>query len=72
MQLAGQGTGIFFPDGAILRLILGGCRDGVRLRCLLLLLLTFGVGTFAVAAGAFAAFASVTLALTALSLVCCA
>ncbi len=66
MQLAGQGTLYFFvPDGALVRLVLGGCSGGVRLGCLLLLL---GVRTLAVA-GAFA-FAAVTLAFTALSLVC--
>jgi hypothetical protein len=69
VQLAGQGTLIFVPDCAMLRLFVDGCSDGVRLRCLLLLLLTFGVVALAVA-GAFAAFAAVTLALTALSLVC--
>ncbi len=69
MQLAGQGTLYFFvPDGALLRLVLGGCSGGVRLWSLLLLLLPFGVRTLAVA-GAFA-FAAVTLAFTALSLVC--
>ncbi len=70
MQLAGQGTLYFFvPDDALLRVVLGGCRGGVRLWCLLLLLLPF-VRILAIAiAGAFA-FAAVTLALTALSLVC--
>ncbi len=69
MQLAGQGTlYLFVPDDALLRLVLVGCSDGVRLWCLLLRLLPFGVSTLAVA-GAFA-FAAVTLALTALSLVC--
>ena len=68
MQLAGQGTLYFFvPDDALVRVVLGGCRGGVRLWCLLLLLLSF-VRTLAIA-GAFA-FAAVTLAFTALSLVC--
>ena len=68
MQLAGQGTLYFFvPDDALLQLVLGGCSGGVRLWYLLLPLLPFGVRTLAVA-GAFA-FAAVTLALTALSLV---
>ena len=68
MQLAGQGTLYFFvPDDALLRVVLGGCRGGVRLWCVLLLLLPF-VRTLATA-GAFA-FAAVTLAFTALSLVC--
>ncbi len=68
MQLAGQGTLYFFvSDDALLQLVLGGGSGGVRLWCLLLLLLPFGVSTLAVA-GAFA-FAAVTLALTALSLV---
>ncbi len=70
MQLAGQGTLIVVPDCAMVRFV-AGCSDGVRLRCLLLPLLSFGVGTLAVA-GAFAAFATVTLALTTLSLVCSA
>jgi hypothetical protein len=72
VQLTGQGVCIFFPVGAIWRLLVGemrGCSDGVRLRCLLLLLAS-GVVTPA-AAGAFAAFATVTLAFTALFLVCC-
>ncbi len=68
VQLAGQGTLIFVPDGAMLRLFVGAGSDGV---CLRLFLLTFGIVTLAVA-GAFIAFAAVTLALTALlSLVCC-
>ena len=54
MQLAGQGTLYFFvPDDALLRLVVGVCSGGVRLWCLLLLLLPLGVRTLA-AAGAFA------------------
>ncbi len=57
MQLAGQGTLIFVIDGA---LFFGAGSDGV---CLLFFLLPV--------AGAFIAFAAVTLALTALVVVCC-
>lgn len=64
MQLAGQGTLIFVIDGA---LFFGAGSDGV---CLLFFLLPFGIVTLAVA-GAFIAFAAVTLALTALVVVCC-
>ena len=67
VQLAGQGTLIFVIDGAMLRLFVGAGSDGV---CLLLFLLTFLIVTLAVA-GAFIAFAAVTLALTALILVGC-
>ena len=67
MQLAGQGTVIFVIDGALLRLFVGAGSDGV---CLLLFLLPFGIVTLAVAV-AFIAFAAVTLALTALVVVCC-
>jgi hypothetical protein len=67
VQLAGQGTLIFVIDGAMLRLFVGAGSDGV---CLLLFLLMFGIVTLAVA-GAFIAFAAVTLALTVLFLGCC-
>ncbi len=67
MQLAGQGTVIFVIDGALLRLFVGAGSDGVYL---LLFLLPFGIVTLAVAV-AFVAFAAVTLALTALVMVCC-
>ncbi len=64
MKLAGQGTLIFVIDGT---LFFGAGSDGV---CLLLFLLPFGIVTLAVAV-AFIAFAAVTLALTALVVVCC-
>jgi hypothetical protein len=59
MELAGHSGRLFFPAVAILRFLgeLCGCGDGVSLRCLLLLLLAFGVVAF-VATIAFVVFAS--------------